>query len=45
LPDEGGSPDRIHYWAVYKRFGVTIVYYSPVPSDKNASIHAILVEE
>jgi hypothetical protein len=45
LPDEGGSPDRIHYWAVYERFGVTIVYNSPAPNDKNASIHAILVEE
>lgn len=45
LPDEGGSPDRTHYWAVYNRFGITIVYNSPVPSDKNASIQAILVNE
>lgn len=45
LPDEGGSPDRTHYWAVYNRFGITIVYNSPVGSDKNASIHAILVNE
>lgn len=45
LPDEGGSPDRIHYWAVYKRFGVTIVYSSPFANDKNAAIHAILVSK
>lgn len=45
LPDEGGSPDRTHYWAVYNRFGITVVYNSPVPSDKNASVHAILVNE
>jgi len=43
LPDAGGSPDRIHYWAVYERFGVTIVYNTPFANDKNASIHSILV--
>ena len=45
LPDEGSSPDHIHYWAVYRRFGVTIVYNSPSPDDKNATIHAILVNQ
>lgn len=45
LPDEGSSPDRIHYWAVYKRFGVTIIYNSPSLNDKNATIHAILVHK
>jgi len=24
-PDEGGSPDHFHYWAIYRRFGITIV--------------------
>ena len=43
LPDEGGSPDRMHYWAVYKRFGLTVIYDSPSRNDKNANIHAILV--
>ncbi len=43
LPDEGGSPDRMHYWAVYKRFGLTVIYDSPSPNDKNANIHAIVV--
>ena len=42
LPDEGGAPDHIHYSAIYKRFGVTIVYNSPSASDKGATIHAIL---
>lgn len=41
LPDEGGSPDHIHYWAVYRRFGVVVVYNSPSPADKGASIQAI----
>lgn len=42
LPDEGGSPDRMHYWAIYRRFGLIVVYNSPSPRDKGATIHAIL---
>lgn len=45
LPDEGSSPDHMYYWAVYKRFGVTIIYNSPSANDKNATIHAILVNQ
>ena len=45
LPDEGGSPDHIHYWAIYKRFGLTVIYNSPSPNDKSATIHAIRVHE
>jgi hypothetical protein len=45
LPDESGTPDHIHYWAVYKRFGVTIIYNSPSATDKSATIHAILVSK
>jgi hypothetical protein len=45
LPDEGRSPDYIHYWAIYKRFGVTVIYNSPSPADKNATIHTILVNK
>lgn len=45
LPDEDGLPDHIHYWAVYKRFGVTIIYNSPVANDKNATIYDIIVDE
>lgn len=41
LPDEGGSPDHMHYWAIYRRFGVVIVYNSPSPADKGAAIQAI----
>jgi len=43
LPDESGTPDHIHYWATYKRFGVTIVYNSPSATDKGATIYAVLV--
>jgi hypothetical protein len=45
LPDESGTPDHIHYWAIYKRFGVTIIYNSPSAMDKGASIYAILVSK
>ena len=45
LPDEGRSPDHIHYWAIYKRFGVTVIYNSPSAADKNATIHTILVNK
>lgn len=41
LPDEGGSPDHMHYWAIYRRFGVVVVYNSPSPADQGATIQAI----
>lgn len=43
LPDEGSAPDRIHYRAAYSRFGITILYNSPSPNDKNTGIYAILI--
>src|SRR5262245_5281947 len=45
LPDEGGSPDYAHYWAIYKRFGVTVVYNSPSASNKSATIQAIYIDD
>lgn len=45
LPDQSGTPDHVHYWATYKRFGVTIVYNSPSAADKGANIYAILVSK
>jgi len=45
VPDESSSPDHIHYWAIYKRFGVTVVYNSPSAADKNATIYKILVNK
>ena len=45
LPDQAGSPDYIHFWAIYKRFGVTIIYNSPSASDQNASVYAILINK
>jgi hypothetical protein len=45
LPDADGTPDHTHYWAVYNRFGVTIVYNTASANDKGASIHAILVSK
>jgi hypothetical protein len=44
LPDEGSSPDHMHYWAVYKRLSMTIVYNSPFV-DEDATIYAILVKK
>jgi hypothetical protein len=45
LPDQSGIPDHTHYWAMYKRFGVTIVYNSPSGTDKGATIYTILVSK
>jgi hypothetical protein len=44
LPDEGSTPDHFHYWAVYKRYGMIIVYNSPY-ADEDASIHSILISK
>jgi hypothetical protein len=45
LPDESGTPDHVHYWATYKRFGLTVVYNSPSAADKGATIYSILVSQ
>ncbi|HET9905475.1 MAG TPA: hypothetical protein VFQ23_02505 [Anaerolineales bacterium] len=44
LPDEEGSPDHIHYWAIYKRYGMTVLYNS-AGYDEDAYIYAIVVGE
>jgi hypothetical protein len=44
LPEEGSSPDHMHYWAVYRRFGMTVVYNSPA-ADEDAYIYAVLVSK
>ena len=45
VPDQSGTPDHIHTWAIYKRFDVTVVYNSPSATDKSATIYAILVSK
>ena len=42
LPDAGSTPDHIHYWAVYKRFGIAVLYDEPF-ADEDGYIYAILV--
>ena len=44
LPDEASSPDHIHYWAVYKELGLTVIYNSP-GVDEDAYIYAILLRK
>lgn len=44
LPDEASSPDHFHYWAMYKRFGMTVIYNAPAP-DEDAYIYAIVVHK
>ena len=44
LPDEASSPDHIHYWAVYKELGLTVIYNSP-GVDEDAYIYAILLSK
>jgi len=43
-PDEGDSPDHMHYWAVYKQLDMTIIYNTAFP-DEDATIYAILVSK
>lgn len=43
LPDEGGMPDHLHYWATYHQARMTIIYNSPFADDEDASIYAILL--
>jgi hypothetical protein len=45
LPDYGFTPDYVHYWAVYERFGFTVIYNSPSPVDKNATIYKVILHE
>lgn len=45
LPDEGVTPDHLHYWATYHEAGMTIIYNSPSMDDEDASIYAILVSK
>jgi hypothetical protein len=44
LPDEASSPDHMHYWAVYKQLGMTVIYNSPA-ADQDAYIYAVLVSK
>lgn len=45
LPDRSGTPDRVHLWATYERFGLTLVYNSPSATDKDATIYAIILSQ
>jgi len=45
LPDESYSRDLTYYWAIYRRFGVTVVYNTPAANDKDATIHAIHISK
>jgi hypothetical protein len=42
LPDEGSSPDHLHYWAVYDRFDLIVIYDEPF-ADEDAYIYAVVV--
>jgi hypothetical protein len=43
-PNEEGLFDRTHCWATYYAAGMTIIYNSPSADDKNATMHAMIVE-
>jgi hypothetical protein len=45
LPDSGGTPDHLHYWANYRQVSLTIIYNSPSAEDEDAAIYAILVSQ
>ncbi|HJR81087.1 MAG TPA: hypothetical protein VJ821_13510 [Anaerolineales bacterium] len=44
LPNEGSSPDHFHYWAVYEKHNMIVIYNSPYP-DEDATIYAIVVSK
>ena len=44
LPDEGATPDHVHYWAIYKAYHLTVVFNTPTPDDPNASIQMIVID-
>jgi hypothetical protein len=44
MANEEGLFDRTHCWATYYAAGMTIIYNSPSAHDKNATMHAIIVE-
>lgn len=45
LPDESFSRDLTYYWAVYNRFGLTVIYNTPAATDKDATIYEVIVSE
>lgn len=42
LPDEAGTPDHMHYWAIYNQLDVIIIYNSYF-ADEGATIYAIVL--
>jgi len=44
LPDTGGTPDHIHYWATYKTYRLTVVYNTPAGNDLGAGIYMIIID-
>ena len=44
LPDETASPDYVHYRAIYRRLGITVIYNSP-GYDEDAYIYAIVLSQ
>ncbi len=42
LPDEDSFPIQLHYWALYKKDGLTVIYNSPF-ADNDADIYAIVL--
>jgi hypothetical protein len=45
VANEEGLFDRTHFWATYYSAGMTIIYNSPSTDDRNAIMHAIIVEK
>lgn len=44
IPEEGASPDHMHYWVDYKQYGMTVIYNCSF-ADEDATIYAILVSK
>jgi hypothetical protein len=44
IANEEGLFDHTHCWATYYAAGMTIIYNSPSADDRNATMHAMIVE-
>lgn len=42
LSHQGSSPDHMHYWVDYDRYGIAVIYNAPF-ADEDATIYAVLV--
>lgn len=43
LTHTGSTPDRLHYWVDYERYGIAVIYNAPF-ADEDATLYAVLLK-